>query len=323
MLYFLYGENALDSGGKLKAIKEKFLIKDPAGSGLSVFPAQNKLSDGYEGVINAMGTPNLLAPKRLIIINNLMTEGKEDQQEKILAFLKKEKYLIDDQDTVIIFGEKGKTKKGNDLFKWLVKNAKSQEFEKPVGIKLNQWILKQAQIIDAQARFSSRAVEKLIFYTGGESFSLFNEINKLVNYAGGEEVSEEMVDLLVQADFDANIFNTIDALGNRNKKEALRFMHQHLKTGDDPYYLLSMFVYQFRNLLKVAGLKENQQMSEDEISRATKLHPFVVRKCLSQSRNFSFETLKKIYQKLGNLDVKIKTGQIDIKLALDKFIVEI
>ncbi len=323
MLYFLYGENALDSGEKVKAIKEKFLSQDTAGAGLSVFPAQNNVGGGYEGVVNAIGTPNLLAPKRLILINDLLSGGKDEQQENILEFLKKEKYLIDDQDTVVVFWEKGKVKKGNELFKWLLKNAKSQEFEKPVGAKLNQWILKKAKAIDEQAKISSNALDKLIFYAGGDLFPLSNEISKLINYAGGKEVSEEMVDLLVQADFDANIFNTIDALGNRNKKDALKFLHQHLKKGEDPFYIFSMFVYQFRNLLKIADLKENYQMNEQEIARETKLHPFVVRKGLSQARNFSLENIKKIYQKLSNLDVKIKTGKIDIKLALDKFIVEI
>jgi len=327
MFYFLYGEDALTSGQKVRAIKEKFLIKDESASGLSIFPAHNAARSAaggdFEGVINTIATPNLLAPKRLIIINNLITEGSDEQQENILVFLKKEKYLINDQDLVAVFWENKKTKKTNALFKFLEKNAKSQDFEKPVGIKLNQWILKQAQIIDEKAKFSPKAVEKLIFYTGGELFSLSNEIQKLVNYAGNKMVSEEMVDLLVQADFDANIFNTIDALANRNKKEALKFMHQHLKKGEDAYYLFSMFVYQFRNLLKISDLKENYHLNEGDIVRTTKLHPFVVKKGLAQTRNFSFETLKKIYQKLSTLDTKAKTGKIDIKLALDKFIVEI
>ena len=337
MFYFLHGEDALTSGQKVRAIKEKFLVKDESASGLSIFPARNAAparnaivaggrsaaGGDFEGVINSIATPNLLATKRLVIINNLITEGAEEQQEKILEFLKKEKYLIDDQDCIVVFWEKKKPKKGSGLYKFLEKNGKSQSFEKPSGIKLNQWVLKQAQMIDAQAKFSPRALEKLIFYTGGDLFSLSNEIAKLVNYAGNKMVSEEMVDLLVQADFDANIFNTIDALANRHKKEALKFLHQHLKNGDDPYYLLSMFVYQFRNLLKISDLAQNQRLNEGEIIKLTKLHPFVVKKGLMQGRNFSFETLKKIYQKLSTLDTKAKTGQIDIKLALDKFIVEI
>ena len=221
MFYFLYGEDVLTSGQKVKAIKDKFLLQDESASGLSIFPARPSATNAFragnaarsaaggdfEGVINAIVTPNLLAPKRLIIINNLITEVSDEQQEKILEFFKKEKYLIDDKDVVVVFWEQKKAKKSSALFKFLEKNAKSQVFEKPTGIKLNQWVTKYAQVIDANVKFSPRAVEKLIFYTGGDLFSLSNEINKLVNYAGNKVVSEEMVDLLVQADFDSNILS--------------------------------------------------------------------------------------------------------------------
>jgi DNA polymerase-3 subunit delta len=256
-----------------------------------------------------------------MVKNFLSSAG--NQQDEILEYLKKEKGILADQDLIIVFWEKGKTKKSSEIFKWLVKEAKSQEFEKPIGIKLDQWILKKIKAIDSQSEISSGAVEKLILYAGGDLVALSQEIMKLVNYTGGKIIREEEVDLLVQANFDLNIFNTIDALGNRNKKEALKFLHQHLKKGEDPFYIFSMFVYQFRNILKITDLKENYQMNEQEIAKTTALHPYVVRKGLAQARNFSFDTLKKIYQKLANLDVKIKTGQIDIKLALDKFIVEI
>jgi len=321
MLYFLYGEDAVTSGKKLQVIKEKFLVKDSAGSGLSVFDYEEK--EQKSSLLDVISTPNLLAPKRLIISKNLISSALKNVQEEILEFLKKEKGLKEDQDVVVIFWEGKKIKKGDKLYKFLEKNAKSQAFEKPVGMKLNQWVQKKMLELDPEAQISRGAQEKLIFYAGRNLFSLVSEIEKLVNYAGGKMIDEDAVDLLVQADFDINIFNTIDALGNRNKKEALGFLHQHLKNGEDPFYVFSMFVYQFRNLLKISDLKENYQMSEQEIAKATKLHPFVVKKSLAQSGNFSFDNLKKIYQKLSILDTKIKTGQIDIRLALDKFVVEI
>jgi DNA polymerase-3 subunit delta len=144
-----------------------------------------------------------------------------------------------------------------------------------------------------------------------------------VNFAGGKTIQEADVELLVKANVNSNIFATIDALGNSNKREALKLLHRHLVNGDDPFYILSMFIYQFRNLVKIADLQENQGVGEFEIAKLAKLHPFVVKKSLSQLRNFPWEKLKKTYQKLAELDAKVKTGKIEIKLALDKFIVEL
>ena len=48
-----------------------------------------------------------------------------------------------------------------------------------------------------------------------------------------------------------------------------------------------------------------------------------MKKTLEQLRNFTREKLLRIYKKLQELDLKAKTGKIDINLALDKFVVEL
>ncbi|MFA6159781.1 MAG: DNA polymerase III subunit delta [Parcubacteria group bacterium] len=325
MIIFLFGDDALRSSQKISEIKNKFLSSDKSGSGLSVFDYADE-NDGSRKIVEAINTPNLLAPKRLIIIKNLISKTLAEEQKKILEFLKKKKNLGQDLDTVVIFWESEMPKKNNALYKFLVdKNSgsKSQNFEKLSGIKLEVWILKTLKSINPTSSISKGALAKLIAFCGEDNFLLFQEIQKLVSYAGENLISEKDVELLVKADLNSNIFATVDALGANNKKEALRLLHEHLKKGDDPFYLLSMFFYQFRNMLKVADLYEKGMRAEFDIARMTKLHPFVVKKTLSQMRNFTFSKLKKIYQTLGEIDTAVKTGKVDIKLALDKFVVEL
>lgn len=321
MMIFLYGEDSFRSSQKLAEIKNKFLLKDPVGTGLSVFDFEEKPET--EKVISAMGTSNLLAPKRLVIVKNMIAEGAEMQQENLLEFLKKEKWLKDDKDIVAVFWEADKPKKSDAFYKFLDKNAQSQEFEKLSGSKLDQWVLRKMKEGEQDAIISKTALEKLVAYTGENMYLLNSEIRKLTAHAGGKMITEEEVEFLVKANLSGNIFNTVDAIGANNKKEALNLLHRHLEQGEDPFYLLSMFIYQFRNLLKVADLKNKYGTNEYTIAKESKLHPFVVKKSLGQIRNFSWEKLKKIYQKLSELDTAVKTGKIEIKLALDKFIVEL
>jgi DNA polymerase III delta subunit len=84
-----------------------------------------------------------------------------------------------------------------------------------------------------------------------------------------------------------------------------------------------MYVYQFRNLLKIGEFYWQGRRNQHEISKVAKLHPFVVQKTLGQLKNFTEQKLLRIYKKLQELDLKAKTGKIDINLALDKFVVEI
>ncbi|TSD00325.1 MAG: Uncharacterized protein Athens071425_630 [Parcubacteria group bacterium Athens0714_25] len=84
-----------------------------------------------------------------------------------------------------------------------------------------------------------------------------------------------------------------------------------------------MYVYQFRNLLKIAGLYFSGLSNEYAIAKETKLHPFVVKKGLAQVRTMDIKKIKNIYRNLAEIDLKVKTGKMDIILALDKFVVEI
>jgi DNA polymerase-3 subunit delta len=330
MLIFLYGEDSFRSRQKLLEIKNKFLLTDTIGSGLSIFNYGSgaQISSSKDGrnkqrLLDVLNTPNLLAPKRLVIAQNMIEEATDNEKDDFIMYLKKyEKQIQDDTDLVIIIWEAAQPKKNGKLYKILTKIAKAQNFEKLNGLKLNQWILQKIKEIRKESGISKNALEKIILFVGNDTNFLDKELQKLVDYTDGKVIQSADVDMLVRANLDTNIFNTIDALVN-NKKEALRLLEEHFKKGDDPFYIFSMLVYQFRNLLKIAALQEQFPNNEYAIAKATRLHPYVVKKGLSQIRNFSLAQLKEIYKKIGNLDTQIKTGQMDIKLALGKFIAEL
>ena len=83
-----------------------------------------------------------------------------------------------------------------------------------------------------------------------------------------------------------------------------------------------MINFQFRNIIAVKDLIEKNK-PYSVILQQTKLHPFVVKKSYWQAQKFSFPELKKIYQKIFQVDLAIKTGKIDSGLALDTLIAEI
>jgi len=327
MIIFLYGEDAFQSNLKLRAIKDKFLLSDTAASGLSVFDYGEKSDQNKLQLLDVLESANLLSPKRLVIVKRIISQGSAEDQENILAYLrKKRKKIEEDKDLIIIFWEDILNQKKNALFQFLTsekEGIKQQEYKKMLGAKLEQWILKRMQELFGKAAISQKALEKLIVFCGNDTQILNNEILKLANFCDQKTIQEKDVEDLVQASLDSNIFSIIDAVAEGRKKDALLLMHQHLNKGADPFYLFSMLVYQLRNMLKIADLKDNFDYPEREIIRVSQMHPFVVRKSLNQIRNFSFAKLTKLYQKLSQLDVMMKTGKIEAELALDKFIGEL
>jgi DNA polymerase-3 subunit delta len=99
-------------------------------------------------------------------------------------------------------------------------------------------------------------------------------------------------------------------------------LYQHLEEGENEIYLITMFIRQFRNLLLVKSLAEKGVLNY-ELAKKTGLHPFVAKKTSDQARNFSAEGLKKIYTKLLDMDISIKTGKITAKMALDMLVMSV
>jgi len=323
MIIFLYGEDDFRSLEKAKEIKKKFLDKNSSGSGLSSFDFEEDKNIEFSEIKKAFGSKGLFFEKQLIIIKNLLAMASKETVLKTAEFIKSSKNIFEDKDLVIVFWEKGKTNEKNELFKLFFKKAKSQKFEILGGARLNSWIISVLEKENSLVKISSKAIQKLVVFTGGDLRLLQNEIKKLANYREKGKISEKDVDLLAKEKINSNIFETIEALSSGNKKLALKLFHEQIQKGEDPIYILMMYVYQFRNFLKVSEYYEQGERNNYAIAKKTKLHPFVVQKILGNISRFPGERLKIIYKKLQIIDEKIKTGKGEIKTELDRFIVEI
>jgi len=65
-------------------------------------------------------------------------------------------------------------------------------------------------------------------------------------------------------------------------------------------------------------------MSLPEITTALKpMHPFVIRKSLWLAEKFTIQELERIYVKLFQMDLAVKTGKIKPEMALELLIADI
>lgn len=216
-------------------------------------------------------------------------------------------------ENIVVVFEDGLADQRTKLFKALQKNAKCQEFKFLQPAMLKKWIA--AEFAKNNSKIDPYAENVLLGFVGGDLWQMDNEVKKLSSYKAGNTVTRADVELLVRPNIESDIFKTIDALALKNKKQALSLLHQHLENGDNALYLLSMIAYQFRNLLIVKELQEKRKPLA-----SCGLHPFVVKKSSYLCNQFSFDQLKKIYQKIFETDADIKTGKMDPELALDMLV---
>jgi DNA polymerase-3 subunit delta len=298
MLILLHGEDTYRAKRKMKEVMDEH--KEKHKSGLNLRYLEGKTTS-FDDLKNEMLANSMFKEKKLIVVSDLFSNSKlkEEIIERGKAFA--------DSDNVLLLIDSSKITAKDKLLSFLEKEGKVQEFEPLSGVKLNNWIKEEVKRLNGSIEES--ALDKLVEYVGGDLWQMENEISKLINYSS--VIKEKDIEAMVKAKHETNVFDTIDAIAAKDKKKAVELLKEHAEKGDAVLYLLSMIASQIRNIISVKS------------GSTTGMHPFVLRKATYQAKNFSMEDLKKIYQKIVDLDFEIKVGKIDQDMALDVLISEI
>ncbi|MCD4760553.1 DNA polymerase III subunit delta [bacterium] len=315
MLFFYYGEDSFRAKQKIDAIVKKFQNKiDTIGQNVQYLDGEEMKDEDFFRAVSVMG---FLADKKLIIVKNIFNNKKlKNWQDELIAFIKKQADTPD--ENYIIFWQASKADSRTKLYKILSKVKFVEEFRPLSGNELSAWIKKQVTSHDKT--ISPSALNLLISYVGNNLWQMNQEISKLAHFVK-KEITDDDVKQLVQAKIDDNIFNLIDALGNKNKSLALKLIEEKIDHGINHQYILTMIVRQFRILIKTKAI-EDQIKYPGALSQTLKIHPLVAAKTLSQSKMYNMEQLKDIYKKLLILDEKFKTTQNQEKILFATMINE-
>lgn len=304
MILFFYGEDTYRLKQKVRALKQKYIDASLGDTNLAILDGKTVT---YDEVVRQVLAFPFLAKSRLVIIENIIRDGKAEVRDKLIDFLKKIP-----ESTVLVFVEEGKPDKRTSLFKKLAKE-KTQEVSPLDEVKVKDWIMEEVE--DRGGSIERTAVGKLQQCVGNDLWRLSNEIDKLLAY--NTNITVQNIELLVRSQTESDVFALIEAVSSKRKKQALFELHQLLDNGANELYILSMIIYQYRNLLIVNDEVARGARTHWDVAKAAKLHPFVAQKTMQMVRNYEFRELKQIYAELMNFDVDIKTGKIAPQTALD------
>jgi DNA polymerase-3 subunit delta len=311
MILFLYGEDNYRLKHKLKDMKEKYISASLGDTNLAILDGKSVKADD---IIRQVLAYPFLANKRLVILENFLKEGKKEVQEKIVEFLPKVP-----ETTVLVFAENVVPDKRISIFKKLIKLAKVQEFKPLSDNAVLTWIDEES--IKSDAVISPDGSSKLFEFVGSDLWQLSNEIAKLAAY--NKKITAETVELLVKPQTSSDIFGLIDAVASHNKKRALSELYRAIENGDNELYILSMIVYQYRNMLVIKDLMDRGASSQYDLASKAKLHPFVVGKTTNLVRSIKIVDLKNAYSTLLDFDIAVKTGKMEPRTALDLLTVKL
>ncbi len=308
MFYIFHG----DDSHSQKETLDKLLAKLGDADTLSMNTLRFSGSFSLSELRHATDAMPFLAKARVAIVENFFTSKPDKKMVDSLL-----DYLPNVPETTrLIFLEARALPSNSRALKVATeaKNGYTKEFSCPQGPALERWI--RDKVAAKNGRISPHAIQLLAANIGSNLQILDNEIEKLLLYKGEGTIETADVNLMCPYVAEANIFDLVDAIGNRNGRRAATLLQQKLNDGDEPFRIFSMFVRQFRLLIQVKECAE-AGMRPPDIAKATRQHSFVVGKLHQQCRGFSLKQLEQIYKHLLEVDIGVKTGRNDMHTALN------
>ncbi len=319
MVYLLFGKANFLIKEEQKRIVADFARKNPEAN-IEKFDVEENwdISKVRESLGQGGG---LFSTKKIILIKNIDKANKQDG-ESLIDFVKLA--IPDGSDNTIIFTAGDKPTKKDKIFRVLFSKARTIEFKQLQGDGLRKWIIKQVSLLSKEVKIDGNALSQLELMFGKDLWQLNNAINVLVNFAEEKkQITKTDVDEICRGNVDVKIFDFVDAIGARNKSRAIDLLNSLLNQGENGFYILSMILFQLRNLIKVFSIAKKGPTNPTIVSKKLSIHPFVAQKTLGQLNNFSANSLKKIYQQIADIDYQAKIGDKAIEDGLTDFIVSL
>jgi DNA polymerase-3 subunit delta len=331
MFYIICGDDSYRCHQALNEIKAGLGSQEMVAINTTVLDGRRLLVRGLTDVCSVVP---FMSPSRLVIVEGLLRrfqpgdrQGRSNGVGEEAGQALKEWQSIPDfiktmppTTTLVLFDVDLDPKAANQLLKSLASTAdKVFQLNEIKGKELAAWIRDYTN--KNGGKISSGAVSLLADYIGGDLWSLGGELNKLITYCEGRDISDGDVREISSFAREESIFALVDSVLEGRIKDAQLMLHRMLKYGTAPQQILTMIERQLAIILRV---KEFSNGNQQEIREKLGLHPrYPLEKTMRQARTFTIPRLRKAFHALLDTDVAIKTGKYEDDLALDIMIIEL
>jgi len=321
VVYLLHGDDEFAIAQFVSGLEDK--LGDPVTAAMNITRLDGR-SFNMDELLSIAAAMPFLSKRRLVVLTDpLVKLTTADARQRFLANLER----VPPTTALILIEYKpltGEKQKRYGKKHWLEKWAEDssdrvleRSFPLPKGAAMERWIQEQAKAAGGQ--FTSQAAGLLASLVGDDPRMADQEIHKLLMYVNYRRpVEPEDVKNLTADMGEGDIFAMVDALGSRDGRRAMRMLHI-LQDRQDSFSIFSMVIRQFRLLLLARELLDSGGQIAD-IARELRIIPYVADKVHQQARQFSLAGLENIYRRLVVLDEDMKTGNMEMDLALDTLV---
>jgi DNA polymerase-3 subunit delta len=318
-IYLLYGE-------------EKQLIEDKINNIIDECKTINNevdiikydfMENLLDYVLTDASMPSLLSSIKIIIGNNafFLTSNlkKTDFDHNVDNLIR---YTNNpNPDTILILITDSSLDERKKVVKELRNKACVLEFKKVNYPNLINMV--EDKLTKAGYKIDRASIRQLLERVGDNLLNINNEIDKLMLYKLEDKViTEEDILALVPRTIDENVFDLIEAVVDKNNNKIFRIYHDLLNYGEEPIKIIVLLANQFRIIYQTKVLYQ-KGYTEKDIAGRLGIHPYRIKLAYEKGKLFEENTLLDYLNKLADLDIAIKTGQIDKNIGLELFLLQL
>lgn len=313
-VYLFFGPEDYLRAQAVRRLKEHLL---PPGAEEFDYHVLDGGTAAVEDILSALSYAPVLAEHRLVVVRGTgLFAGGDAGAENILEYLSRPA-----GGCCLVFETGRGVDKRRKLYKEIDRAGVALECTRLKPQELVKWLAKQAA--EEGCSLHRDAAEELLARCGRDMYGLYNEVKKLACYAGtGNMIGPGMVRELVAGRVEENIFEVVDAVGEKDCLRALAGIRNLLLQKQQPQQITGMVARQFRLLLQVQSMAD-RGYNREQIIAALKMHPYVYQKIYRQRNNFATGQLVHIINGLTDLDYRVKTGQTSFYPAMETLVLKI
>ena len=288
----------------------------------------------------------ILLPPETMPLNYSVLEGKVTLQQieneiSVFPAFSQRRIVVVKESNVFKLGEKEKTfnefflslpdyiclifiqsesDKRTSLYKSLKNHAVLVECGWQKAGALTKWVIKGFASYNKQ--ISERDAAFLVNLLDPDMTFMALEIEKIASYMGTKvQVTPNIINDMVTKSTKAIIFDLTDAMSQRRIAEALRIMDELIQSREPIPLIVAMIGRQLIILAKTKRLQE-KKVPQANMAKLVGVSPYYIDKTRRQAANFSMDALNRLINKCAEMDLAIKTGRIDGRLAMELLLMD-
>ena len=274
----------------------------------------------YEGkdinvgeIIDLAETLPFLAQRRVIIItgSGLFKSGGEKMAEYLQA---------PNETTYFVFTE-SEVDKRSKLYKTVQSKGYAAEFAIQDESTLKRWIA--GTLAKDNKKITENTVQLLLTKTGTDMDNIQMELEKLICYCMDRDViTDADVEAVCTNRITNHIFDMINAIADKRKKQALELYYDLLALKEPPMRILFLIARQCNMLLQAKELK-SRGYDNRTVGSKLGVAPFIAGKYITQASRFSSTVLQKAVQQCVEAEEAVKTGRLNDMMSVEILIMSV